>query len=187
MAHDYNLKIIKISLFFISFDLYFFINCIFFDNSAIHKIYEDAGNFNFSYFIPKIIYSFIISYYLFVIIKYFSLSERNLLELKNEEDEKKAQEKAEKIKKCLIIKYIIFYIISFIFNTFIWYYLSSFCAVYKNTQYLAIENTLISFGLFLLYPAFVNLLPCTLRMISLKNNESMNEYLYKISKFLQIF
>ena len=79
---DYNLKIIKISIFFLSFDIYFFINSLFFNNSSIHQIYEDAGAYNFSYFLSKIILSFFISYYIVIIIKYFSLSQRNLLELK---------------------------------------------------------------------------------------------------------
>ena len=37
--NDYNIKIVKISIFFISFDIYFFINSLFFNNSTIHKIY----------------------------------------------------------------------------------------------------------------------------------------------------
>ena len=85
-VNDYNIKIIKISLFFLSFDIYFFINSLFFNNSSIHKIYEDGGNYNFSYFIPKIIISFFISYYFIVIIKYFILSQKHLLELKKEEN-----------------------------------------------------------------------------------------------------
>ena len=40
-ADDYNLKIIKISLFFLSFDIYFFVNSLFFGYSSIHQIYKD--------------------------------------------------------------------------------------------------------------------------------------------------
>ena len=185
-VNDYNIKIIKISIFFISFDIYFFINSLFFNNSTIHKIYEDRGVFNFSYFIPKIIYSFIISYYCIIIIKFFSLSYRNLLELKNEENKKKIKDLAQSVKRCLICKYITFYVLSFIFITFFWYNLSSFCAVYKNSQVFVIENTLISFGISLLYPFFFNFLPTICRVCSLKDKKTANKFLYKLSKFLQL-
>ena len=182
-VNDYNIKIIKISLFFLSFDIHFFINSLFFDNSSIHKIYEDKGSYNISYFIPKIIISFFISYYIIVIIKYFTLSQRNLLELKNEEDWKEIDDKAVKTKKCLNIKYILFYVLSFIFLTLFWYYLSSFCAVYRNSQFHVITNTFISFGISLLYPFIFNILPCIFRTASLKNK---NECFYNISQFFQL-
>ena len=51
-----------------------------------------------------------------------------------------------KVRKCLIIKYICFYIFGTFFLLFLWYYLSSFGAVYKNTQIYLIKNTLISVG-----------------------------------------
>ncbi len=135
---------------------------------------------------PKIILSFFISYYFIVIIRYFSLSERNILELKEEEKLTKAIEKETKIKRCLIIKYISFYTLSLIFLSFFWYYLSSFCAVFKNSQFYVMKNTIISFGLSLLYPTFFNLLPCILRNISLKEKSRINEYIYNINKFIQI-
>ena len=182
-VNDYNLKIIKISLFFLSFDIYFFINSLFFTISSIHQIYEDGGVYNFSYFISKIIISFFISYYIIVIIKYFSLSQRNLLELKNEENMNKANDNGAKIKKCLNIKYIVFYILSFIFLTFFWYYLSSFCAVYQNSQFYVIKNTFISFGISLLYPFFFNFVPCIFRLVSLKKRI---ECFYKINQFIQL-
>ena len=184
-VEDYNLKIIKISLFFLTFDIYFFINSLFFNNSSIHQIYEDDGAYNFSYFISKIFYSFLISYYIIVIIKYIFLSQKNLLELKNEEKLTKIDEKVVKTRRCLVIKYITFYILSFVFLSFFWYYLSSFCAVYKNSQFYVIENTFISFFISLLYPILFNLLTCIIRLFSLRKEEQMNKCIYKISQFLQ--
>ncbi len=184
-VEDYNLKIIKISLFFLSFIIYFFINSLFFNNSSIHQIYEDDGAYNFSYFISKIFYSFLISYYIIVIIKYIFLSQKNLLELKNEEKLTKIDEKVVKTRRCLVIKYITFYILSFVFLSFFWYYLSSFCAVYKNSQFYVIENTFISFFISLLYPILFNLLTCIIRLFSLRKEEQMNKCIYKISQFLQ--
>ena len=181
---DYNLTIVKISLFFLSFDIYLVVNAFFFSKSTIHQIYEDEGNYNLSYFFKQIIFSFFISYIFFSLIKYFSLSENNILELKNEENINRKNDKIEKVRKCLYIKYLLFYAISLVFIIIFFYYLSSFCAVYKNTQIFVVKNALISFFIFMLFPLFFSLIPCCLRMFSLKNNS--NEIIYKFSKYLQL-
>ena len=183
---DYNLKIIKICLFFISFDIYFAINTLFFNESKIHQIYRDVGKYNFSFFLPQIIYSFFISYTITTIIKYFSLSERNFIQIKIQKNIENIDVKIESIKKCLIFKYIVFYIISLIFLILFWFYLSSFCAVYKNTQIYLIINTIISFLICIIYIIIFNFMPCILRIISLKNKDPINQCLYKSSQILEI-
>jgi len=110
---DYNIKIIKMDLFFQSFAIYFAINTLFFNKSSIHKIYEDGGVYNISYFIPQIILSFIISFFISDVIKYLFLSGRNILELRYMSNLK--NEKIINIKRCLKIKYILFFILSEIF------------------------------------------------------------------------
>ena len=181
--NDYNIKIIKITLFFLSFDIYFVVNTLFFNYSEIHQIYEDGGEYNFSYFIPKIILSFVISYITVTLIRYYSLSERFLMELKNEPNFKKTNNMVEGTKRCLIIKYIIFYALCFVFLTLFWFYLSSFCAIYQNTQIYVFKNTFISFGISIVFPIIYNLVPCCSRIYSLKNEK---ECIYKISKILQL-
>ena len=181
---DYNSTIIKISLFFLFFAIYYFINALFFDEPTIHKIYEDKGKYNFIYLVPHVCYSFVISHTLNTIIKYIFLSERNICKIKTEKNINKAYDIMEKVKKRLIIKYICFYIMSFIFLLFFWYYLSSFGAVYKNSQIYLIKNTAISFGFSLVYPFIINIFPCILRICSLKGKK--NEFKYKISKIIQI-
>ena len=131
---DYNSFIIKLDLFFLSFSILYFFNALFFDEKVIHKIYQDKGIYNFIYLIPYISYSFIISHTINIIIKYFSLFERNIYEIKNEKNSEKVYDKASKVKKILVIKYIKFYILGLLFLLFLWYYLSSFGAVYQNTQ-----------------------------------------------------
>ena len=180
---DYNSKIIKVNLFFLSFIIYYFSNTLFFNESTIHKIYEDGGIYNFSYQIQYILYSFIISHFLNTIIKYISLSERNISEIIHENTYNKASIKVYEVKKCLAIKYILFYIISILFLLFSWYYLSSFCAVFQNTQFYLIKNTLICFGFSLIYPFIINLLPAVFRIISLKGTN--RKCLFLNSKILE--
>ena len=186
LVNDYNIKIIKITLFLLSFDIYFVVNTLFFNNSEIHQIYSDGGAYNISFFMSKIIYSFIISYIIINFIRYFSLSERYLIELKNENNKNIINDKGYRAKRCLIIKYISFYVLCFIFLTIFWFYLSSFCAVYQNSQIYVFKNAFISFGIFIIYPIIFNLLPTIFRFIALKDKNQKNECIFKLSKILQL-
>ena len=181
-SSDYNSKIIKIILFLFSFALYFTMNTLFFNDATMHKIYEDQGSFNFIYQIPQILYSTIISSLINILIKYLSLSEKNILEIKNEKNN--ILEKANKVLKCLINKFLIFFVLIYLFLILFWYYLSCFCAVYQNTQNHLIKDTLISYASSLIYPFILNLLPGLFRIPSIANRKK--EYLYIISKIIQL-
>ena len=182
---DYNIIILKISILILLYSIYFGVNTLFFSDSSIHQIYENNGKININQQIPKIIGSFIISHIIFIFLKYLILPERILLIIKYETSFHNVRDKAKEVKRCFFIKYICFYIIGFIFLIFVWYYLSSFDAVYKNTQIYPFINTLISIIISLLYPFFVNLIPGIFRIPSLNKNQS-NECFYKISKITQL-
>ena len=184
---DYNSIIIKISIFLLFFSVNYAINRVFFNESTIHKIYEDEGIYNFIYLIPQILYSFIISHIFYILMKHFFLSEKSILEIKNGKNEEEVYDKENNVKKCLVIKYICFYVFGSLLLIFFWYYISSFGAVFQNTQLYLIKNTLISFAFCLLYPFFINLIPGIFRRISLNNGKKDNkECLFKISKYFQI-
>ena len=179
---DYNSLIIKIDIFFLFFSIHHFINTLFFNEETIHTIYEEKGVYNLGYLIPQIIYSLIIADILCAIIKYLSLSDRNIFEIKIEKSKIKRLEKLDKIRGTLITKYICFYTLGIMFYIFLWYYLSSFSAVYKNTQKFLIINTFISFAIYLLYPFIFCFLPVILRNYSLNNRK---EFIFKISIIMQ--
>ena len=181
---DYNSYIIKIQLFLFSFALFFTVNALFFNDSTIHQIYENDGIFNFVYNIPQIIYSTIISALIDIIVKKLSLTEKQILEIKLQKSIENLVSKYSKIKKCLKLKFILFYIISLLFLFFFWFYLACFCAVYTNTQKHLIKDTLLSFALSLLYPFILNVVPMLIRIPSLKNKNK--ECMYKVSKIAQL-
>ena len=183
IMEDYNTIIVKVSIFLLSFTIYFAINALFFTKSTIHQIYEDQGAYNFNYQIKKILIAFIISYIISSIIKYFFVSTRDILKIKYETNVEIASDKVEELKKCIVIKYTSFFIVDIVFVIFFWYYLSSFCAVYKNSQICLIINTTICFSLSFLYPLIINLVPGIFRIISLKNKN--NKLFFKISKIIQ--
>ena len=179
---DYNSKTIKYILFLFIFSLDLTINALFFNEATIHRIFEDQGNFNFIYQIPKILYSTIITSTINLIIKYLSLSEKNVVKVKKEKNE--STENFSELLRCLNIKFKFFFILLFIILISFWYYLSCFCAVYKNTQIHLIKDTLISFCLSLIYPFIICLLPGLLRIPSLRNS-NLN-CIYTASKILQL-
>ena len=115
------------------------------------------------------------------ILRKLSLTGMQILELKQEKDFEKAKEQSKKILKCIKIKLIIFFSLSFIFLIFFWYFLACFCGVYINTQNILIKDTLISFGLSLIYPFVLNLLPGLFRIPALRAEKKDKECMYKIS------
>ena len=87
---------------------------------------------------------------------------------------------------CLKVKFFLFFVIEFSLLLLFWYYLSCFCAVYKNTQIHLIKDTLISFGLSLVYPLLLYLIPGVFRIPALRAKKANMECLYKFSKMLQL-
>ena len=170
--NDYNLVSLKIALFLLSFSLYFTINGFFFSDETMHKIHEDKGAFNIFFQIPQILYSSVISAAINMILKLLSLSEKNILDLKSEKNIIILGQKSKKARHCLL---------SALLLLFFWYFISCFCAVYINTQDILIKDTFISFGLSMLYPFGLNLLPGFLRIPALRAKKKDKKCLYKIS------
>ena len=183
---DYNIFILKLSLFISSFALYFTINALFFNDKTMHEIYKQSGNGGIISQISNIFYSTIISCFINIIIKKLGLSNNDMVKIKQIKNTNESLKQSSLLFKKLKIKFIIFFIIIFILVTFFWYYIAAFCAVYKNTQKILIENTLSSFSLSLLYPFGINLIPGIFRIQSLKSYSGCSKYAYFISKLLAL-
>ena len=119
-----------------------------------------------------------------IIVTSLSLSEKNILSLKTTNKNRKKQ--ISLVLKCLKIKFFFFFLLKFLFLIVFWYYISCFCAVYRNTQIHLIKDTLISFGISMLYPFGLCLFPGIFRIPSLRANKSDKKCLYKFSKILQL-
>ena len=183
---DYNSQIIKINLFFVGFITDLFINALFFNDDTMHKIYEEEGDFNFLYQLPQIIYSTLISLVINNLIQMLALSEGNILDFKKNKNKKNLNKRVDKLNNILRIKFILYFIICIILLIFFWYYLSMFCAVYRNTQNHLIKDTLISFGLSIIYPFGIYLLPGIFRIPSLSNSDNKRNCMYNLSLILQM-
>ena len=62
-----------------------------------------------------------------------------------------------------------------------------FGVIYKNTQVHLLKDTIMSFGLSLLIPFGIYLLPGFFRIPALSNHKNKKKCLYNFSKFLQSF
>ncbi len=154
----------------------------FFSDETMHKVFENNGEFNIIYQIPQILYSSIVSMITNILLKFLCLSEKSILDLKKEKSMKTISGKSEKIEKCLKIKLFIYFVLGLLLMLFFWYFISTFCAVYSNTQIILIKNTLLSFTLSMIYPFGYVLLPCIIRIPALRAKNQDQEFLYKLSK-----
>ena len=148
------------------------------------NITENNGKFDIIYQIPQIFYSSLISAIINILLKTLSLSEKNILELKKENNSIKAEKDSKRIKNCIIIKFIIFFIISIILLAFFWYFITCFCAVYTNTQSILFKDTIISFSLSMLYPFGISLLPGMFRIPALRDKNHNSKCMYQLSCFI---
>ena len=128
--NDYNSKIIKIDLFFIGFSIFYTVEALFYNDDTMHNIYEKKGTYGIENQLPKIIYSSIISIVLNTLLKLLALSNGSIIKFKRSKNKGDIIERGAVLNYNLRIKFILYFIFSFIFLLFFWYYLSMFGAVY---------------------------------------------------------
>ena len=185
--NDYNSGIIKKFVFFLSFALHYTINSLFFNDSNMHQIYEDEGKYNFSYQSGFILISAISSTIILgIMLEFLILTDKNIIQVKNQTTKELAIKMKSKVLKCINIKFAIFFMLNFMLLILFWIYLTCLNGTYENTQIYIIENTFISFGFSLFYPFIINIFPSFLRMASLDKKKKDKNSLYNISKIIQI-
>ena len=149
----------------------------------MHKIYVDVGSYNFIYQLPQILYSSLISILLNIIIRALALSESDIIDLIDIKANIKNKKK--ELIKFLFFKYVMFFIFTFCLLLFFWFYISCFCAVYINTQIHLITDTIVSFGLSMIYPLIIYLISGLLRMIALRDPNKKRRFFYHLWHLIQ--
>ena len=182
-SKDYNSRSIKIYLFLYNFGLSYAVNGLFFDDDAIDQIFAEGGKFNFLNQLPQIIYSSIISFAFCVILDFLALPEDSILDVKKGKVAKIVEKRANDQVRTLQIKFLFFFILSFLFMLICWYYMTCFCAVYRNTQYHLLKDTLIGFGTSMLSPFATKLIPGFFRIYGIRKRSQL---FFRISQFAQM-
>ena len=178
---DYNLRIAKIALFILFVSFYFAFTALFFNDSIMRQIYIYKGNTDAAVHVPNIILSSLCCLIMNFIIRFVSLSERDIAKINNERNENIKRDLCEKTKKALKIKLIILFVISGVLIALCWYYVSAFCAVFKNSQGHYFVNVLVAFIVCNLWPCVTSLIPPLLRIKGLKGKSPC---MYKASQII---
>ena len=165
---DYNLRVAKIVLFILFVSYYFAFTALFFNDSIMRQIYIYKGNTDAAVHVPNIILSSLCCLIMNFIVRFVSLTERDISKISCAKENRK--ELCDKTKKILKIKLIILFAISGALIALCWYYVAAFCAVFKNSQGHYFINVLIAFIVCNLWPCFTSLIPPIFRRIGLKKN-----------------
>ena len=199
--NSYNSPIIKKTIFFLSFIYHYGFNAFFFTDEILDTIFEEEGKYNPLVLVPLAVYSAMITtVFIKLLVDFLVLTEKQVLRIKNEETEEKANDEKKRLMKITIIKLCFFFSINIILLIFFWFYLTCFNAVYPNTQIFLVINTAISFVISNIIPLIYNLIPAFIRndILTNKNIKKMKskkksseftdaEYVYSIGLFLQKF
>ena len=180
-SNDSILRSTKIALFILFFTFYLLYTALFFNNSIIRAIYNYKGNTDVTIHIPNIILSSICCLISSLIVRFVFLSERDISNIIHENDPERRDNQIQRLNKITKIKLLILYIISLALIMLFWYYVSAFCAIFKNSQGYYFINVLVSFIICNLWPCIICLIPAILRRISL---EKKNQSMYYISQIV---
>ena len=171
-------------MFLFSFAMFMTFNEFFYTDASMSNNYKRKGKFDFIYTLPQTIFSSITSVLINVLLKFLSLSQANIQKIKDQPEPQKAKELADKTIKHIKIKFAFFFTLVIIFLGFFWYYTSAFCSVFSQTQRNMVIDTLMTFGISMLYPFIFCIITCSLRILALKKQIKCLFYFSKIFSFL---
>ena len=178
---DHNLRIAKIVLFILFISFYFAFTALFFNDNIMRQIYIYKGNTNAAIHIPNIILSSLCCLIMNFIVRFVSLSDRDISKINCEQNLENKKALCEQAKKTLKRKLYIMFAISAILITLCWYYVAAFCAVFKNSQGHYFINLLVAFIVCNIWPCVTSLIAPIFRINSLKSG---SECMYKFSQII---
>jgi len=164
-----NLLVIKLSFFICTFQISFFLNAFFYSDEYISDAYHNDGILDFVSGLPKSIYSFVATLIITNLLKMLSNSQSELKKVIREKGKNKNYVIIINIKlKKLRKKLIVYFILVFLLEVFFLYYVTAFCAVYRNSQKYWFYGCLESFAMDSLVALIICIILSLLRYISIK-------------------
>ena len=164
-----DLFVIKLSFFVFTFQISFFLNAFFYTDEYISDAYHNQGVLDFFSGLPKSIYSFIATLITTNLLRMLSSCKNELMEIirRNEKFDNYTNIINIKLAK-LRKKLIIYFILIFLLESFFLYYVTVFCAVYRNSQKYWFFGCLESFGIDFLVAFIECIFLALFRYISIK-------------------
>ena len=180
-----DLFVIKLSFLIFTFQISFFLNAFFYSDEYISDAYHNDGVLNFFSGLPKSIYSFIATLITTNLLRMLSSSKKELIFVIRERKKYEnylciIKSKLSKLRAKLIIYFILVFLLELIFL----YYVSVFCAVYKNSQKYWFFGFLESFGMDSLVSLIICIFLALFRYISIKKRI---KYLYILANIISSF
>ena len=178
---DHNLRIVKIALFMLFLSFYFAFTALFFNDKIMREIYTYKGNTDAAIHVTNIILSSACCLIMNFLIRFISLSERDIHKIINEKNPDQRKAIAEETKKALKKKLIVLFVISGLLIVLCWYYVAAFCAVFRNSQIHYLLSVLGTFVICNLWPFVTSLIAPIFRITSLKKEKPC---MYKFSQIV---
>ena len=183
-SKDNILRSTKIALFILFFAFYMAFTALFFNDEIMRKLYIYKGNTNAAVHVSNIVLSSLCSFIASIIVRFVCLNERDIQKVLSAKYLQERKKLAERSRKIASIKLYILYGLSGLLIMLCWYYVSAFCAVFKNSQKNYLINFFICFVVCNLWPVITCFIPTIMRKAAL---EKYNETLYKASQIVSIF
>lgn len=178
---DYNFIFIKIISFFLLLSLNLAYNAIFFFDNIINEIYDNEGKYSIKLEILYIFISSIAFSFTIILVRFIITCHRKYIKLKEFQNYEEAKKESYSIHKKLIRRYIIFIVVGSILILFIWYFITSFCAILHYTQNHCFLNAFLSFLFSMIYPFIYCHIPALFRYFGLNKNK---ECCYCFSQYI---
>ena len=178
------LRSTKILIFILFFANNMAFTAFFFNDNIIKALYIYQGNINTYIHLSNIILSSFCSHIVYLITRYVFQNKRDIFTITNERNNEKRKVLALNAKRKTIIKLYILYGISAVIIIFCWYYVSAFCAVFKNSQKNYLINFFFGFFIYNLWPFFISIISTIMIKKSL---DYKFECLYKVNQILSLF
>ena len=185
---DYNLFYVKLARFFILALTSMAFNALFFFHKTMYKKEDIEENWTFVQKLPQLLFVLIANHIIEVYLCYLSMTDSAIYEIKALSKKPNNGKNVIDIIDCMKTKLIVFFISTFILFLGFWYFISAFCAVYKNTQIIFIRDSALSFISSLLDPFIISGFTMILRSISLSMCcRKKAKCLYRTSDIIPIF
>ena len=179
---DFNLFSAKLARFIFLLCTDMVLNLLFFSDDSMNKIFLTYGKYDFIQKIPQMIYTVIVSSIIDLLICFLILTDKAINQIKKLKF--KNYVNTYPIFRIIKIKLIVFFALTIVLLTFYWYIISTFCAVYKNTQNIFLKDSFFSFLLGLIYNIILYIIPSILKVICRKYKDSNMKILYRLSYIL---
>ena len=184
--NDFNSKVMKICFLLYIFVIFLVVNTFLIDLSTLFEVFKSQGIIGIFYDPLFLVYITLIPHIIKNILVLIVFTEDDILIIRNNNNYAK-RELIKDVLTIVTIKVKLFFALGIVTLILVWAYIACFFSVFKKTTFFVLRNTLISFGISMIIPILLGVIPALLRTIALGDRKGKNRfYFYIISKIFQV-